>query len=99
MAFVKQAIAFSACYLGMPSDLSLFPRRLALQCIEVLRSFYPFLQPPLTLSDRPARTLRTLPRVEVLALLAVDDLRCLLHDLGALSEDELDVARVRPAVY
>ena len=52
----------------------------------------------LTLSDRAAHTLSALPRVQVLALLALNDLGTLLHDLGALGEDELDVAGVRPDI-
>lgn len=53
--------------------------------------------PHLTLRDSATHTLRTLPRVEMLALLAVDDFWGLLHDLGALGEDELDMAGVGPA--
>jgi hypothetical protein len=49
----------------------------------------------LTLSNGLASALSTLAGVEVLALLAVDDLRSLLHDLLTLGQDELDVARVR----
>lgn len=52
--------------------------------------------PRLTLSDRAADALSTLPRVQVLALHALDSLWALLHHLGTLGEDELDVAWVGP---
>ena len=49
-----------------------------------------------SLSDLLADPLSTLPRVEMLALLTIHHLRRLLHNLLALSQDELDVAGVGP---
>ena len=59
-------------------------------------SFTPTLR---ALSDSLTHTLCTLPRGEMLPLLAVHDLWRLLHDFLALGQDELDVAWVRPNIH
>jgi len=48
-----------------------------------------------TLGDHLASPLRPLPGAQVLTLLTVRDLRSLLNNLLALSQDHLDVAWVR----